>query len=387
MKRSLAIALSICLIWGSIADPAPAAEKDPRLVLFNGENLDGWQVTGCDAGVENGLLVIRSGDGLVRSDLKYRDFKLELDWRARKASAWDSGVYFRSDLPPMGKPWPSRYQVNLEQGKEGTVKGLPGAESSGLAKPGEWNHLELTVVGDHAELKINGQAAWSVGGLKPRLGYVGLQAEVAKGGEFEFREIAITELGYEKLFDGESLAGWEGGGADAAACWRVENGELLCTGAEGPWLRHVNQRGDFDLRLEYQLKSGGNSGVYVRVPEGGAHRGKELDPGPSGVEIQILDDASDRYRDLAPYQFSGSIYAIAPATEHVSRPAGRWNSLEIDCRGTKYEVTHNGVTIIRADEKTFPELAERLKEGFLGLQNHSEEVRFRDLRIGPPLVK
>jgi hypothetical protein len=126
--------------------------------------------------------------------------------------------------------------------------------------------------------------------------------------------------------------------------------------------------------------------VYARVPEGGQHRGQEVDGDvPTGVEVQVLDDAADRYKDLAAYQFSGSIYAIAPAREHVSRPAGDWNSLEIDCRGTTCRITHNGVVIVEATEEEFPELKNRLTRGFLGLQNHSEHVWFRNLRVGPSL--
>jgi hypothetical protein len=57
--------------------------------------------------------------------------------------------------------------------------------------------------------------------------------------------------------------------------------------------------------------------------------------------------------------------------------------MEIDCRGTQYRVIHNGVTVINTDATMHPELAERLTKGFLGLQNHSEEVWFRDVRVGP----
>ena len=191
---------------------------------------------------------------------------------------------------------------------------------------------------------------------------------------------AEPEAGYQPLFDGTSLAGWEGGGQPAKMCWKVEEGTILCTGAKGPWLRSKEQYGDFNLRLEYKLKAGGNSGVYIRVPESGNHHGNG-----AGIEVQTLDDAADRYRTLKGYQYTGSLYAIAPATKHVAKPAGEWNQLEINCRGTKYHVIHNGTTIVAADETTFPELKGRLTKGYLGLQNHSEEVWYRNLRIGPAL--
>jgi hypothetical protein len=349
--------------------------------LFNGRNLDGWQVTGCEAAAEDGSLVLKSGNGLVRTDHRYGDFVLELDWKAHKSEKWDSGIFFRCELPAAGKPWPSRYQANLLQGQEGNVGGLVGATSTGLVKPGEWNHFKLTAVGTRAELEINGKPAWKSDGLQSPTGYIGLQSEVPGGGVFEFRNIRVTELGYKTLFNGRDLSGWEGGGDDAAKCWTVEDGLLVCTGEKGPWLRSQDEFGDFNLRLEYQLKPGGNSGVYCRVPLDGNHHTRK--DAPAGVEIQILDDTDKRYADIKPYQFCGSVYAIAPAKQQVGRATGLWNSMEINCRGTSYRVTHNGIVIVNATEDEFPELKNRQLRGFLGLQNHSEHVWFRNVRVGP----
>ncbi|MGE0757678.1 MAG: DUF1080 domain-containing protein, partial [Pirellulaceae bacterium] len=194
----------------------------------------------------------------------------------------------------------------------------------------------------------------------------------------EFKDLYITELQHTPLFNGHDLAGWEGASGEAAQCWKVEEGLLMCTGEKGPWLRSTKEYGDFNLRLEYKLKPGGNSGVYVRVPADGNHHGDG-----AGVEIQVLDDHAERYAKLKPYQYTGSVYAIAPATDHVGREAGTWNNLEIDCRGASYVITHNGVVIVRADGKSFPEILGRRPAGFLGLQNHSEEVWYRNVRLGP----
>jgi len=352
--------------------------------LFNGKDLDGWIVTECDAAVEAGNLLIKSGNGLTRSELRYRDFVLELEWRARKDRGWDSGIFFRAEEPPKGRPWPTRYQANLSEGREGDVGGLKGASGgSKLIKSGQWNHFKLTAIGRAAELEINGKSAWKADGLEAADGYIGLQAEVPSGGQFEFRNIRITELGYKSLFNGKDLTGWEGAGDDAAKCWKVEDGLLRCTGQKGPWLRSRDEYGDFNLRFQYKLEAAGNSGVYVRVPKGGAHRGAEAGEKAAGVEIQLLDDRAKQYAKLQPYQYSGSVYAIAPATKRVGRQPGEWNTMEINCAGTHYRITHNGVVIVDATEKEFPELKNRLTRGFLGLQNHSTQVWFRDLRIGP----
>lgn len=385
MTRLFTAALFLLVVANCLStfadDKQPPQSKDFRTSLFNGRNLDGWHVTGCEAGVEDGLLVIQGGDGFVRTDHRYADFILELDWRPRRGEKWDSGIYFRSELPAQGKPWPERYQANLLQGEEGNIVGMKEARSTGLVKPGEWNHLQLTVIGDKAQLEINGQPAWKVeSGIEGRDGYIGIQVEVPSGGQFEFKNIFVTELRYHTLFTGKDLTGWEGAGEDAALCWKVEEEQIVCTGQKGPWLRSKEQFGDFNLRLEYKLKAAGNSGVYVRVPEDGNHHGDG-----AGVEIQVLDDRAEKYKELKPYQFTGSVYAIAPAKEHVGREAGHWNSLEINCHGNHYRITHNGVVIIDATAADFPELAGRRAEGFLGLQNHSEEVWYRNIRLGPAM--
>ncbi|MGE0610613.1 MAG: DUF1080 domain-containing protein [Pirellulales bacterium] len=381
--RALAI-VALALSASARAEDLPSY----RLPLFNGTDLTGWHVTDCDVAVEDGNLVLKAGDGFVRTDHRYADFILELDWRAAKASDYDSGIYLRSELPADRKkrPWPTRYQANLKQGLEGNLVGVKGAESTGLIKTGEWNHFKFTAIGHQLALEINGQPAWKTDTIEPLSGYIGFQSEVKLGGEFAFKNIQVTELGAISLFNGKDLSGWEGAETDASACWKVEDGLLLCDGKPGPWLRSEQEYGDFTLRLEYRVKEGGNSGVYVHVPANGKHRGREVDgDGPNGTEIQILDDRSDRYKDIQPYQFCGSVYAIAPSTEHVGRPAGEWNALEITCVGTSYRITHNGVQIVNASEAEFPELKNRQVRGYLGLQNHSEHVWFRNMRIGPPV--
>jgi hypothetical protein len=95
---------------------------------------------------------------------------------------------------PQGRPWPARYQANLMQGLEGNVSDLPGAQSKGLIKPGDWNRFKLTVRGTRAALEINGQPAWEADGLAEPEGYIALQAEVPGGGQHRFRNIYLTEL-------------------------------------------------------------------------------------------------------------------------------------------------------------------------------------------------
>jgi hypothetical protein len=385
MKRHYSLVCQLTVwtfLFLSAAGTVLSAGEGYRKSLFNGQNLDGWIVSGCQVEVKDGVILTKAGNGLVRTDSQYDDFVLELKWKALKTKKWDAGIYFRFGEVPKGRPWPNRYQANLLEGKEGNVNQLAGAKSEGLIREGEWNSLQLTVIGKTAALRMNGKDAWKAAGLESTVGFIGLQVEVPGGGQFQFKDIYVTELKHRAIFNGKDLTGWEGGGQPEAtppASWEVRDGMLLCTGKKGTWLRSKQEYGDFNLRLDYKLQEGGNSGVFLRVPTNGGHRGRG-----NGVEVQILDDAAERYKNLKPYQYAGSVYGIAPATNKVAKPAGRWNTLEIDIQGTTYRVVHNGVVVVTADADRFPAVAERRLSGFIGFQNHKTQVSLRNLRIAAP---
>lgn len=378
-----------CLLCLSVfvAQPALAGNKPAGFPssLFDGKTLNGWTIENeCEAVVEDGMLLLKAGDGWLRSNHEYADFVLHVEWKALKAEKYDAGIYVRTKVG--GGPYPKNgHQINLLQDREGDLVGNRDATSDGLIKPGDWNTFDITVEGDRVTNVINGKLAWSVPGLKNRTGHVGFQIEVPLGGQFLVRNIRIRELGYETLFNGEDLAGWEGAGKPADVCWKVEDGAIMCTGEKGPWLRSKSEYGDFNFRFDYMVSPGGNSGIYVRVPENGNHHRDDESKPPAGFEIQVLDDSAEKYKNLKPYQFCGSLYDICGASEHVGRPPGEWNTLEINCEGQNVTTVHNGVTIVEVTPESHPLINLRMVKGFLGLQNHSTVVRFRNIRIGPAM--
>jgi len=196
MKKHLLSIYAVSMVAASclVVCPADASaeEAGKRIALFNGKDLTGWDVIGCEALVDDGAILLEAGNGLVQTKKQYADFVLEFDWKALKPDGWDSGVYFRYDTVPQGRPWPDRYQANLRQGLEGNVQSLKGAASEGLIKPGEWNRFKMTVVGATAALEINGKPAWRADGLEKPSGLISLQAEVPGGGKFLFRNLFIT---------------------------------------------------------------------------------------------------------------------------------------------------------------------------------------------------
>ncbi|MGE5609056.1 MAG: DUF1080 domain-containing protein [Bacillota bacterium] len=196
--RLICLAASVLLLANlCLAEDSSAANSEEKYVtLFDGKSLKGWKVIGCEAEVQDGAILIKAGNGVVRPDQKFKDFVFELDWKALKADNWDSGVYFRCEDPIKGDPWPwpKKYQANLKKGLEGNVDELKGARSKGLCKDGEWNHMKLTVIGTKAEMEINGKPAWKAEGVETPVGYISLQAEVPGGGQYLFRNIRVLEI-------------------------------------------------------------------------------------------------------------------------------------------------------------------------------------------------
>lgn len=181
-----------------------------RVTLFDGKTLEGWDVLGCEAVVQDGAILLKAGNGLVQTKKRYGDFVLEYEWKALKSTAWDSGVYFRYESVPQGSPWPPRYQVNLRQGGEGDLVDFPQGKNSIPIKAGDWNSFELTVKGRTASLKVNGQQAWHVDGIDVCRGYIALQAEIPGGGQCLFRNIRLAELDAPTWEPGQKLSWGQG---------------------------------------------------------------------------------------------------------------------------------------------------------------------------------
>ncbi len=186
--------------------------------------------------------------------------------------------------------------------------------------------------------------------------------------------------GFTSLFNGKNLEGWKAHGGKAEA-WGAEKGVLVVKGGGGGWLMTEKEYGDFELRLEFKVPKGGNSGVALRAPMKG-------NPAFAGMEIQILDDAS--HEGLKEWQATGSIYGVAPGKKLTAKDVGQWNSFRIVCKGRQVTIELNGEKIVDAnlddskggtlDKQPHPGLA-RYK-GHVGLQEYNKaRVEFRNIFI------
>jgi hypothetical protein len=184
--------------------------------------------------------------------------------------------------------------------------------------------------------------------------------------------------GFVPLFSGKDLDGWRvhefrSGDKDK---WSAHDGILSAKPGSG-WIGTTKMYGDFILRLEWRIPPGGNSGVFLRVPD----VDRKVSPSGLGMEIQVLDDTAPEYKGkLKGYQYSGSLYNFVPASKAMYRP-GAWNRFEITCKGDRVVVVYNGEKVVDADMSKHPDLAKRPRRGFIGLQNHSTGVEYRKIEI------
>jgi hypothetical protein len=185
--------------------------------------------------------------------------------------------------------------------------------------------------------------------------------------------------GFVSLFNGKDLTGWEQVGGEAGG-WQVADGVLFNEGHDGGWLSTTKEYSDFKLELEFMVPPGGNSGVFVRAPRDG-------NPAFEGSEIQVLDDYADQYKDLKPYQFCGSVYAVQAPSQRVSKPANEWQIMVIECVGSIIKVVLNDTQIIDVDlndhmDKLDGHPGLKRTSGYIGFQHHGENgLQYRNIRI------
>jgi hypothetical protein len=75
--------------------------------------------------------------------------------------------------------------------------------------------------------------------------------------------------GWTLLFDGKTTNGWRGAHKDSfpAGGWTIEDGALTVLASDGSESQHggdivtMAEYGNFDLKLEFKLTEGANSGV------------------------------------------------------------------------------------------------------------------------------
>lgn len=206
---------------------------------------------------------------------------------------------------------------------------------------------------------------------------------------------AERAAGWKLLFDGTTTKGWRGFKKTGfpAAGWSVDAGRLKHAASGGSPSRDsgdiitVDTFNDFDLRFEWIVAPGANSGIKYLVTE-------ERD-GPIAHEYQVIDDAKHPDALIGPHRATAALYDViaAPASK-ILKPAGQRNEGRIVVQGNHVEHWLNGAKVIEYElgsaalkaakaKSKFKDVAgweDKLK-GHILLQDHGDEVSFQNLKI------
>lgn len=207
---------------------------------------------------------------------------------------------------------------------------------------------------------------------------------------------------WKLLFDGKNTEGWRGYGKDSfPQGWIIEDGTLKVQGSGageaggGGDIIFDEEFKDFELTLEYKVSEGGNSGIFYLA--------KEIEGEPiytSAPEYQILDN--ERHPDARlgknGNRKAASLYDLIPAEPQNAKPAGEWNKVSIIVyRGTVIH-SQNGENVVEyhlwtdewkkmvanskfKDWDNFLNAGGDDKKGYIGLQDHGDDVWFRNIKI------
>ena len=174
--------------------------------LFNGKNLDGWNIHGTELWyVDNGLLICESGPdkgyGYLSTKKFYDDFDLTLEFK--QEANGNSGVFIRStfegtkvsgwqvEVAPPGNDTGGVYE---SYGREWLIK--PDKEKDKVLKMGKWNKMRIRVVGNLIQSWLNGTSMISLEDemIGKGKGSIALQIHDGGGIKVRWRNLIVNEL-------------------------------------------------------------------------------------------------------------------------------------------------------------------------------------------------
>ena len=198
------------------------------------------------------------------------------------------------------------------------------------------------------------------------------------------------------LFDGKSQQGWHGFNKPAGAMknWTIEDSALVCLGtakdAHGGDIVSDGEYENFELRWEWKVTEGANSGVMYHVVEAPKYQA----PYETGPEYQVIDDVGFPEK-LEEWQKAGADYGMYTANDKKGlKPAGEWNNSKIVFNRGHVEHWLNGEKILEFQAwddawkkkkaegkwKDYPDYG-TAKKGRIALQDHGNKVYFKNIVI------
>ena len=205
------------------------------------------------------------------------------------------------------------------------------------------------------------------------------------------------KAGFKLLFDGKTTDGWRGYKMkEMPPGWKVIDGILtrVAGGAGGKGagggddIVTKDQYDNFELRLQWRVGKGVNSGILYRAIED-AVTSWHVAP-----EMQVLDNVG--FGDTNPLHHAGALYDLYAPAKDTTRPISDWNDVRLIANGNHIEHWLNGVKVVeceigskdwndRVAKSKFndkPKFAKATK-GYIVLQDHSGRIEYRSIRIRP----
>jgi hypothetical protein len=355
-------------------------------------------------------------------------YQIEIDPDVSRKRMWSAGIY---DEARRGWLFPSG-GTQSDEARDFSALGLK------LFKPGDWNHVRVEAIGDSIKTWLNGTPCADIRDSATARGFIALQVHIIGKDESEagtlptqvrWRNLKLTDLtpppntlraaeqaaGWKLLWDGQTTAGWRGAKSAnfPAKGWVIKDGELtvLATGGgeskAGGDIITQERYSDFELTLDFRITPGANSGIkYFTQPN--------LDPitgagAPAatgsaiGLEFQILDD--ERHPDAKlgrdGNRTIGSLYDLIPAVgSKEPGPIGEWNTARIVVSGRQVGHWLNGQKVVAYELGTeaFRAAVAKSKyknilgfgewaDGHILLQDHGDQVSFRNIKIRVPAAR
>ena len=191
------------------------------------------------------------------------------------------------------------------------------------------------------------------------------------------------------LFDGKTLKGWhEYNKKGAVTDWAVENGALVSKAHE--YIITDKKYANFDLKWQWKVDKGSNSGVIYHVQEDAKHHA----PYETGPEYQIIDDEGFP-EHIEDWQKSGADYAMhVPNNQKKLMPVGQWNTSELIFNKGHVEHWLNGKKIVEFTAwnddwnkkrmagkwKDYPDYGQA-KTGEIALQCEAGKIYYKNMMI------
>lgn len=215
---------------------------------------------------------------------------------------------------------------------------------------------------------------------------------------------AKAKDGFVSIFDGKTFTGWRGyNRTDMPTAWTIEDGAIKINGSgkgeagakDGGDIIFDKKYKNFILTFEWKVAKGSNSGIFYLAQE---FKGDPI--WKSSPEYQILDNANhpDAFLGKNNNRQSASLYDLIPAVPQNSKPYGEWNTGQIMVfKGTVVH-SQNGQNVLEyhlwTDDwksmidnskfkgwENFINAGGANQEGFIGLQDHGDDVWYRNLKI------